>query len=52
MANAALGTLYWQKVWIRLSKNPKEDFALSRKYFEKAHSIMGDGSSLTFLGPY
>jgi TolB-like protein/class 3 adenylate cyclase len=49
MANAALGTLYWQKVWIRLSKNPKEDFALSRKYFEKAHSIMGDGTSLTFL---
>ena len=49
VANAALGTLYWQKVWIRLSKNPKEDFALSKKYFEKAHSIMGDGGSLTFL---
>jgi adenylate cyclase len=49
MANAALGILYWQKVWIRLSKNPKEDFAMSQKYFEKAHSIMGDGGSLTFL---
>jgi adenylate cyclase len=49
VANSAMGTLYWQKVWIRLSKNPKEDFALSKKYFEKAHSIMGDGGSLTFL---
>ena len=28
VANSAMGTLYWQKVWIRLSKNPKEDFAL------------------------
>ena len=49
MANGAMGILYWQKVWIKLSKNPKEDFALSRKFFEKAHSIMGDGGTLTFL---
>ena len=31
------------------TKNPKQNIALARQFSEKAHSIMGDGNSLTLL---
>ena len=43
------GWLHYQKIVMGMSKNPKQNIKLGREFGEKAHSIMGDGNSLTLL---
>ena len=37
---------------MRLTKNPKESIKIGKQYGEKAHAIMGDGTSLTMLARF
>ncbi|MBS1255396.1 MAG: hypothetical protein MAG581_01197 [Deltaproteobacteria bacterium] len=49
MGNLMMGWLHFQKIVMGWTKNPKQNIALARQFSEKAHSIMGDGNSLTLL---
>ena len=50
--NLSMGWLHYQKIVMRLTKNPKENIKLGRQFGEKAHAIMGDGTSLTMLARF
>jgi len=49
MANLDMGWIHWQKIMMRLTKDPKLTIKLGREFGEKAHAVMGDGESLTLL---
>ena len=50
--NLSMGWLHYQKIVMRLTKNPKESIKIGKQYGEKAHAIMGDGTSLTMLARF
>ena len=50
--NLNMGWVNYQKIVMRLTKNPKENIKLGRQFGEKAHEIMGDGTSLTMLARF
>jgi tetratricopeptide (TPR) repeat protein len=50
VANLAQGFLHYQKLVMGWTDSPRSSIASARYYANKAHTIMGDGSSLSLLG--